>query len=98
MVTTSSTRDAAFFQDRSNTTFKYSSSNYLDILDALISQQNLERQILTARRTVIEYRVDLAKALAGSWDMKAPERRQLSSSNTNGEPSKKTQKDQHQSS
>jgi len=84
--------------DRLRARYIQGASNYLDILDALISQQNLERQILTARRTVIEYRVDLAKALAGSWDMKAPERRQLSSSNTNGEPSKKTQKDQHQSS
>lgn len=55
---------------------------YLDVLNALISQQNLERQILTARRTLIDYRVDLNKALAGGWDMKAPELRQLSSSNT----------------
>lgn len=62
-------------------------TGYLDVLGALISQQNLARQILTARRTLIDYRVDLTKALAGSWDMNAPELRQLSSSKPK-EPSK----------
>ena len=57
-------------------------TNYLDVLNAFLSQQNLARQILTARRTLIGYRVDLAKALAGSWDMKTPELRQLSSAKT----------------
>jgi NodT family efflux transporter outer membrane factor (OMF) lipoprotein len=51
---------------------------YLDVLNALSSQQGLERQILTARRTLIDFRVDLAKALAGGWYMTQPEIRQLS--------------------
>jgi NodT family efflux transporter outer membrane factor (OMF) lipoprotein len=54
---------------------------YLDVLNALSSQQVLERQILTARRTLIDFRVDLAKALAGGWYMTQPEIRQLSISN-----------------
>jgi NodT family efflux transporter outer membrane factor (OMF) lipoprotein len=51
---------------------------YLDVLNALSSQQALERQILTARRTLIDFRVDLAKALAGGWGMTNPEIRRLS--------------------
>lgn len=50
---------------------------YLDVLNALNSQQELEREILTARRTLIDFRVDLAKALAGGWPMTKPEIRQL---------------------
>jgi NodT family efflux transporter outer membrane factor (OMF) lipoprotein len=50
---------------------------YLDVLNALSSQQGLERQILTARRTLIDFRVDLAKALAGGWQMTKPEIREL---------------------
>jgi outer membrane protein TolC len=49
----------------------------LDVLNALNSQQELEREILTARRTLIDFRVDLAKALAGVWSMTQPEIRQL---------------------
>ncbi len=54
---------------------------YLDVLNALNSQQELEREILTARRTLIDFRVDLAKALAGGWPMTKPEIRQLTISN-----------------
>ena len=50
---------------------------YLDVLDALVSQQALERQILTARRSLIDFRVDLARALAGGWDLNQPSLREL---------------------
>lgn len=53
------------------------SSSYLDILSALISQQNLERQKLTARRDLIGFRIDLARSLAGGWTMTKPETQQL---------------------
>ena len=53
---------------------------YLDVLNALASQQVLERQILTARRSLIDFRVDLAKALAGGWELKKPELRELGAS------------------
>jgi outer membrane protein TolC len=56
----------------------YGGTTFLDILNALNSQQAIERQILTARRTLIDFRVDLARALAGAWDMPRPEIRQLS--------------------
>ena len=83
--------------DRLRARYIQGGSNYLDVLDALISQQNLERQILTARRTLIDYRVDLAKALAGSWDMKAPKLRQLSSSVPNETPTITATKNQQPS-
>jgi len=47
--------------------------DYLRVLDALSSQQNLEINVLNARRFLIERRIDLYKAIAGSWDMKRPE-------------------------
>lgn len=53
---------------------------YIDVLNALVSQQVLERQILTARRNLIDFRVDLARALAGGWELKKPEVRELTSS------------------
>jgi NodT family efflux transporter outer membrane factor (OMF) lipoprotein len=56
----------------------YGGTTFLDILNALNSQQAIERQILTARRTLIDFRVDLARALAGAWDMPRPDIRQLS--------------------
>ncbi len=53
---------------------------YIDVLNALVSQQVLERQILTARRSLIDFRVDLARALAGGWELKKPELRALTPS------------------
>ena len=48
--------------------------DYLRVLDSLVSQQSLERTELTARRVLIEHRIDLCRALAGSWEMKRPEK------------------------
>ena len=47
--------------------------DYLRVLEALVSRQTLERNELTARRVLIERRVDLCRALAGSWEMSRPE-------------------------
>ncbi len=55
----------------------HGATEYLDVLNALNSQQVLGRQILTAKRTLIDFRVDLAKALAGGWDLSKPEIRDL---------------------
>jgi NodT family efflux transporter outer membrane factor (OMF) lipoprotein len=44
-------------------------SEYLRVLDAQISQQNLERELLTARRNLIGFRIDLHRALADGWDI-----------------------------
>lgn len=41
--------------------------DYLDVLDALRTHQSLQRDQLTARRTLISYRIALHRALAGGW-------------------------------
>lgn len=46
--------------------------DYLRVLESLISQQTLERSELAARRTLIERRIDLCRALAGRWEMPRP--------------------------
>jgi len=47
--------------------------NYLDILQALVSQQSLERQHLQARRELLQDRIDLCRALGGGWELSRPE-------------------------
>jgi len=42
-------------------------ADYLRVLDALISQQSLRRRCLTAHRLLIQYRINLSRALGGSW-------------------------------
>ncbi len=46
---------------------------YIRVLDALASLQSLERNHLTAKRQLIERRIDLCRALAGGWEMSRPE-------------------------
>jgi len=46
--------------------------DYLRVLDALISNQSLQRSLLEARRQLIEYRIDLCRALAGGFEMRRP--------------------------
>ncbi len=48
-------------------------SGYLRVLDAQISRQSLERELLTARRELIGYRIDLCRALSSGWELEAPE-------------------------
>lgn len=43
-------------------------SNYLDVLTALDEVQQLRRDLLTAELTLIEYRIGLYRALAGSFE------------------------------
>ena len=52
-------------------------TDYLDILDTLINQQDLARRLLTARRELLDYRIGLARALAGGWDLQRPQPRRL---------------------
>ncbi|WP_164549126.1 efflux transporter outer membrane subunit [Amphritea opalescens] len=42
-------------------------ADYLDVLDALRTHQALQRDQLTARRTLLTYRIALHRALAGGW-------------------------------
>lgn len=46
--------------------------DYLRVLDALISQQSLERSELTARRELLESRIALCRALAGPIPLERP--------------------------
>jgi NodT family efflux transporter outer membrane factor (OMF) lipoprotein len=57
------------------TYFRYSKGqgNYLRVLDSLQLQQQLERSQLSAKRSLIDRRVDLCRALAGAWAMDRPE-------------------------
>jgi len=45
---------------------------YLDVLDALASQQTLERSLVTARRELLEFRIDLHRAVAGGFPLEPP--------------------------
>ncbi len=46
--------------------------DYLRVLESLSTSQNLERNEITARRILIERRIDLCRAIAGSWEMERP--------------------------
>lgn len=47
--------------------------DYIRVLESLVSQQSLERNELTARRVLIERRIDLCRAIAGRWQMQRPD-------------------------
>ena len=47
--------------------------DYIRVLESLVSQQTLERNELTARRTLIERRIDLCRAIASGWPLSRPE-------------------------
>jgi NodT family efflux transporter outer membrane factor (OMF) lipoprotein len=47
-------------------------NDYLRVLDAISSEQELQRTDLTARRTLLQQRINLCRALGGSWELDAP--------------------------
>jgi NodT family efflux transporter outer membrane factor (OMF) lipoprotein len=47
--------------------------NYIDVLQALVSQQSLERNLIAAERQRIQFRIDLCRALAGGFEMERPQ-------------------------
>ena len=49
-------------------------TDFLRVLDAQISMQLLERGELSARRSLLEIRVDLCRSITGGWDLKRPEK------------------------
>ena len=59
--------------DRTGQSYIKGALDYLRVLEALVSQQNLEINELAARRILLERRIDLCKAIAGSWEMQRPE-------------------------
>lgn len=53
------------------TRYTQGATDYLNVLDALVSQQELERQVLSARRQLLANRITLYRTLAGGWDVTA---------------------------
>jgi NodT family efflux transporter outer membrane factor (OMF) lipoprotein len=43
-------------------------SNYIDVLVAMVEEQQLKRDLLAAKLTLIEYRISLYRALAGGFE------------------------------
>lgn len=54
--------------DRLRDSYRNGAVDYLRVLDALLTDQALERTALEARRQLIEFRIDLHRALAGGWE------------------------------
>lgn len=48
--------------------YVYGAIDFLRVLSSLINLQSLERSLLQAERELIEYRINLYRALAGGWD------------------------------
>ncbi len=53
--------------------YLFGASEYLDVLDALSSNQSLQRSLQTARRELFAIRVELHRALAGGFPLDRPE-------------------------
>ncbi len=58
--------------ERIRDTYINGGADYLKVLNALFTNQTLERTHLEAQRSLIEYRIDLCKALGGGWEMDKP--------------------------
>ncbi len=52
--------------------YQYGGMDFLRILSAQLSVQTLERSQIHAARELIDFRIDLYKALAGGWSVKTP--------------------------
>lgn len=66
-------REAGQVVERERLRYFQGDSDYLSVLDAIRNQQQLERQLITARRQLIVERISLLRALAGGWEMAPPE-------------------------
>ena len=58
--------------ERIRDTYINGGADYLKVLDALLTNQSLERTHLEAQRALIDYRIDLCKAIGGGWQMDDP--------------------------
>ena len=47
-------------------------NDYLRVLDAISTDQELQRTYLAARRTLLQQRIALCRALGGGWEMPSP--------------------------
>ena len=51
--------------------------DYIRVLTALVSMQNLEQNELIARRVLVEWRIDLCRSIAGGWPLQRPDNTEL---------------------
>jgi outer membrane protein, multidrug efflux system len=58
--------------DRIRESFMKGQTDYIRVLESLQSMQALERQIVQARRILIQFRIDLYRSIAGPWDLPTP--------------------------
>ena len=58
--------------DRIRESFMKGQTDYIRVLESLQSMQTLERQIVQARRILIQFRIDLYRSIAGPWDLPTP--------------------------
>ena len=56
--------------------------DYQRVLDALLSQQTLQCSLLTARRDLVQDRIDLCRALGTGWALEQPKQNQSNVSTT----------------
>ena len=59
--------------DRVKDRYTKGAEDYLRVLDALLTHQQLQRTRLTARRELIQDRIDLCRALGGGWQVARPD-------------------------
>lgn len=59
--------------DRTRQNYLKGQLDYLRVLESLVSQQSLERNELTARRVLMERRIELCRSIAGGWPIERPE-------------------------
>ena len=51
--------------------------DYIRVLETLVSQQNLERNVVNARRVLLYRRIELCRAVAAGWDMSRPHAQEM---------------------
>lgn len=59
--------------ERTRSSYLNGTVDYIRVLEALTSRQSLERTLLSARRQLLAYRVELLRALAGPFPLERPE-------------------------
>ncbi|MCK4412532.1 MAG: efflux transporter outer membrane subunit [Candidatus Eisenbacteria sp.] len=58
--------------DRTKDDYLGGQTDYLRVLQAQTSLHSLQRRLLTAERELIQYRIDLCRALGGRWTLERP--------------------------
>lgn len=58
--------------ERNRERFTKGQVDYIRVLESLQSLQSLEREVIRERRLLVSYRIDLYRAIAGSFEMERP--------------------------